>query len=96
MYQTGFKFKFIRDKFENNRALYDIDIFPISLEKPYSRIKFLIDKTKMQIFSVEYYGKDGNTYTIEINKLQSDLPMEDNIFTFDKAKFPKVEVVDMR
>jgi len=65
-------------------------------DSEYSKIRLLIDKDKMQIFQVEYFAKDGNQVTIEIQKLTPNGPVEEKNFTFDKAAYPKVEVVDMR
>lgn len=96
MYETGFKYTLIREKFENNRALYIIDLYPEDLNKQYSRIRFKIDKTKNEIYSVEYKGKDGNNYIITIHELIPNKPMPDNTFVFDEKACPACDVVDMR
>lgn len=96
VYEDGFKFKFIREKFEKGHALYEIDLYPIDLEKSYSRIKLKIDKDKMHIFSAKYFGKDGNHYTIEVLKFTPNAPMADSMFIFNEKDHPDVEVIDMR
>lgn len=97
VYQEGFKYKFVREKFEKARPLYEIDLFPVVPgEKEFSRIKLLIDKQKLQLFTVKYFGKDGNIYIIEIQKFQHDLEINDSVFVFDKSKHPDVEVIDLR
>ena len=96
IYEKGFKYKFVGDVFKHNRALYEIDIFPEDREKSYSRIKFQIDKTKMQIYSIQYIGKDGINYLIEIKEFTPNIKMDDKMFTFDKTKYPEVEINDMR
>lgn len=96
MYNSGFKYKFINEKFEGTRALYEIDLYPIDLEKEYSRIKLKVDKTKNEIYSIKQYGKDGNYYTIKILKFIPNVNMTDAMFTFDKSKHIGVEVNDMR
>jgi outer membrane lipoprotein-sorting protein len=42
------------------------------------------------------FDKSGNTFTYKITKYQTDLPVTASEFTFDKSKFPGVEVNDMR
>ncbi len=96
IYEKDFKYKFVNEKFQKGRALYEIDLFPIKRDKAYSRIKLKIDKTKMQIFSIKYYGKDGNHYTIEILKFTPDIEMNDKMFIFNEKEHPDVEVIDMR
>lgn len=96
MYTKNFKYKFVSDKFENTRTLQTVDLFPIDLEKEYSRIRLRIDKTKNQIFEITQYGKDGNTYTIRIIKFTPNVSLPATFFNFDKSKHKGVEVNDMR
>jgi outer membrane lipoprotein-sorting protein len=66
-YKTKFKVNYITDKFEKNRPLVEIDLIPKTIEnKKYSKITVKVDKTKQQIYSVRYVGKDGVSYLIEI------------------------------
>lgn len=96
IYEKGYKIKFIAEKFEGSRALYEIELYPTDLKKDFTKITLKIDKTKMQIFSMKRYGKDGTDYLIEVVKMETDKDMLDAMFTFDKTKFPKVEINDMR
>jgi outer membrane lipoprotein-sorting protein len=95
MYEKGFTYSFIGERFEKGIQLYDIDLFPTDKEKPYSRIKLKIDKNKLHIYSVEYIGKDNNVYRLEIMRFTPDLPMEDKIFYFNAKDHPGVDVIDM-
>jgi outer membrane lipoprotein-sorting protein len=96
IYEKGYKIRYIGEKFENARALYEIELYPIDLKKDFTKITLKIDKTKMQIFSMKRLGKDGTDYLIEVVKMDTDKEMADVMFTFDKTKYPKVEVNDMR
>jgi outer membrane lipoprotein-sorting protein len=96
IYEKGYKIRFINEKFEKNHNLYEIDLYPIDLKKDFSRITLKIDKQKMQLFSMKRFGKDGTDYYIEVLKMDTDNEMNDAMFTFDKTKYPKVEVNDMR
>lgn len=96
IYEKGYKVRFIKEKFEKNRALYEIELYPIDLKKDFSKITIMIDKQKMQLFSMKRFGKDGTDYYIEIIKMDTDKEMADGMFTFDKTKYPKVEINDMR
>lgn len=96
-YKSKFKVNFISDKFEKNRALLEFDFFPKQIEnKKYSKITIRIDKTKKQIFSVRYVGKDGVNYLIEIDKMLENPTIADTEVKFNKASYPDAEVIDMR
>lgn len=96
IYESGFKIRFIKEKFEKNRAIYEIELYPKDLKKDFTKINLKIDKDKMQIFSMKRFGKDGTDFYLEIISVKPNEEMADNIFLFDKTKFPKVEINDMR
>ena len=96
-YKSKFKVNFISDKFEKNRALLEFDFFPKQIEnKKYSKITIRIDKTKKQIFSVCYVGKDGVNYLIEIDKMLENPTISDSEVKFSKALYPDADIIDMR
>ena len=97
MYEKGFKYKFIRERFEDNRSVYEIELYPEKVnESQYSKVRLLVDKDKTQLYLIQYFAKDANRVTIEIQKITPNEAVADNVFNFDKTKYPKVEVVDMR
>jgi outer membrane lipoprotein-sorting protein len=96
IYEKGFKIRFIRERFEKTRALYEIELYPKDLKKDYTKINLKIDKDKMQLFSMKRFGKDGNDFYIEILSFKTNEEMNDAMFAFDKSKYPNVEVNDMR
>ena len=96
-YKSKFKVNFISDKFEKNRALLEFDFFPKQIEnKKYSKITIRIDKTKKQIYSVRYVGKDGVNYLVEIDKMLENPTITDAEVKFNKASYPGAELIDMR
>lgn len=97
MYEKGFKYKFIQDRFEGSRAIYVIDLYPENVEKSeYSKVRLSIDKDKSQLWKAEYFAKDGNKYTITVNTFKVNEQISDASFVFDKAKNPGVKVIDER
>ncbi|HOK38234.1 MAG TPA: outer membrane lipoprotein carrier protein LolA [Bacteroidales bacterium] len=96
-YKNNYKVKYIAEKFEKNRPLVEIDLFPKNIEnKKYSRITIKVDKTKKQIYSVRYIGKDGVNYLIEITKFEENPVIQDNQIKFSKDLYPSVEIIDLR
>ena len=75
----------------------EFDFFPKQIEnKKYSKITIRIDKTKKQIFSVRYVGKDGVNYLIEIDKMLENPTISDSEVKFSKALYPDADIIDMR
>jgi len=96
IYESGYKVRYISEKFEETRALHEIELYPKDLKKDFSKITLKIDKTKNELYSMQRFGKDGNIYTIKVLTMTTDQAMTDAMFTFDKTKFPKVEIIDLR
>jgi len=96
MYDKGFKYKYIKEVFEDTRPLYVIDLIPEKYDGEYSRIRLKIDKSKNTIYSMKRFGNDGNIYTIKIKKMETNKPLTDSMFKFNKTKYPDVEIIDTR
>ncbi|MEI6899054.1 MAG: outer membrane lipoprotein carrier protein LolA [Bacteroidota bacterium] len=93
-YNSNYKSKVIKDKSITDPNIEAIELTPNSV-KNFNKAMITVDKTKKQIKSFSLYDKNGNTFTYKITKFQTDLPVTAGDFTFDKAKFPGVEVIDM-
>ncbi|RLD64385.1 MAG: outer membrane lipoprotein carrier protein LolA [Bacteroidetes bacterium] len=96
IYNKGFKYKYISEVVEDGRKLYLIELVPRNKKKNFFKIKVKIDKAKYQLYSIKYFSKDGNRYTIKIKNFKPNVKMQDDMFTFDTKAHPDVEVVDMR
>jgi outer membrane lipoprotein-sorting protein len=96
-YKTNFKVKYVAEKFEANRPLVEIDMIPKVIEgKKYTKITVKVDKTKKQIYSVRYVGKDGVSYLIEISKFVENPAITDAEIKYSSGLYPGAEVIDMR
>lgn len=97
IYEKGFKYKFVQERFESNRAIYVIDLFPEDVKNSeFSSVRLHILKDKSQIWKIEYFAKDKNIYVITVNTFEPNVTLADATFAFDKTKFPGVEVIDER
>ncbi len=96
-FEKEFKVRFVADKFEKNRPLVEIDLFPNKIDdKKYSRITLKVDKTKKQIYSVRYVGKDGVSYLIEIHGFSENPNLPDSEIKYSDKLFPGADIIDMR
>ncbi|MGD9977592.1 MAG: outer membrane lipoprotein carrier protein LolA [Bacteroidales bacterium] len=95
-YDKNFKYKFIGEKSEKNRKVYELEFFPKDLKLQYSSIKLRLDKNSLEPSFIRYQGKDGNNYIVSIKSFKSNLPVREERFTFEVNKHKGIEVVDMR
>lgn len=93
LYEEGFKYKFVEEK-EGNQI---VNLYPKSAdEKAYHRITLHINKAKNQISKVVVFGKDGTNTSYKIKTFTANTAITDSYFTFNKTKYPNVEVIDLR
>jgi outer membrane lipoprotein carrier protein len=95
-YNRDFKYRYVRETALNGKKYHEIDLFPMNLDQPYSRIKIFISQKNELPEIISSIGKDGVDYTVNLRNLHSDEEINDLAFTFDPAKNKKVEVIDMR
>jgi len=96
IYEEGFKYKYIGEGTFDNVAVEEIDLVPEDLEKPYFKIKVFVNKGKKQLKAIQYLGKDGSRYVINIKLLETNKSFDDSFFMFDKSKYPNAFEVDLR
>ena len=97
-YEKGFKTQFVEEKKDASGAVLQVvKLFPTDAgKKPYHTVVLTVDKAKNEPRSVQVLYKDGNIVTYTLKKFTANAVLADALFTFDKAKFPGVEVNDMR
>ena len=106
-YQKGYKYKFIEDKYVSKNIVHIIELYPEKLNldlfeedddesNNFSKIVLHIDQKNKQIRLIKFVGKDGNNYTIDIKKFQSNEDVDDKSFIFNAKDYEEVEVIDLR
>ncbi len=98
IYETGFKSQFIEEKKDEAGTLVQIiKLFPLEPgKKPYHTVIMTVDKNKVEPKVVKVLYKDGNEVTYTLKKFTPNVDIFDSVFTFDKSKYPGVEVNDVR
>ena len=91
LYREGYKYRFIEESQEGSI----IDLYPEDLTTEFSRIRLIIGK-EADLKEAEYRRKDGITLFVKVKTydLKKDYPA--SFFLFDPARYPGVEVIDMR
>ena len=96
IYEKGFNYTYVGEEKVEGKVAQVIDLFPLDKAKEFTKVRLSIDKSKYQILMAKTYNKDGNTYTLAMKNMKTDQNLAPDYFKFDPAKYPKVEINDMR
>lgn len=97
IWESGFKFQFVKESVENGRTIQEIKLFPKDAQKvKYHTIILKVDKIKKEVQKVIIKGKDGLDITFEIKKFETNKDVPDSTFVFEKTLFPGVHLIDNR
>ncbi len=96
MYNKGFISKIAEERKEAGKDIAVIELVPTNKKRNYFKIKLTIDKTNQTILKSVVYDKSGTIHTYTITNQVPNYKLEDKTFKFDKTKYPKVEVIDLR
>ena len=91
IYENGYKSQYIELK-ENNHI---IDLFPIESNE-FKNIQLHIDQDKIQLKKIILFDKNGGSFSYSITKLITDKEIDENVFKFNEANYPDLEIIDLR
>jgi len=91
-YSKDYKSRFIEEK-GNDQV---IELYPLKKGKSFTKVRLTIDKTKKQISKFVIFDRSGSTFSYLVDKFVADQAVADNVFSFNKAEHPGVEINDMR
>ena len=94
-YDKDFLYKLNGSQKHGNKMLQEIEMTPVDKTKNFFKIYLYVDNTAKTVVSSKMLDKSGNKYTYTINNLNGNAQLSDATFTFDKTKYPGVEVVDL-
>ena len=95
-YDKDFAYKMNGEKKAGAKTLQEIEMTPTDKSKAFHKVYVYVDKGSKTIYSTKVLEKNGNKYTYTVNNLNSKAPIADDMFVFDKKKYPGVEEVDLR
>jgi outer membrane lipoprotein-sorting protein len=77
-------------------VLQEIEMTPSNKSRPFHKVYVWVDKATNTIYRTRILEKSGTRYVYTINSFKPNVNIPDATFTFDKKKYPGVEVVDLR
>ncbi|WP_460936881.1 LolA family protein [Spirosoma humi] len=96
IYKRGFDYRFLKEQKQGGRTL---EVIELTSNRPKSAIKTVqisVDKADKSVRNWLIVNKDGKQTSYTITKFTPNVNVPDTFFAFDKAKYPGVEVVDLR
>ncbi len=95
-YDKDFHYLLNGEKKVGSKTIQEIEMTPIDKTKAFHKVYVQVDKSAKTIYSTRVLENGGNRYSYTVTSLKTNTNMADGIFTFDKAKYPGVEVIDLR
>ncbi len=95
-YNKDFMYALQKDGVVGGKSVNKVVLQPIDKSKPLSLVYLAIDKATKNIISATVVEKSGNRYIYNVSNFKTNVAAPDANFTFDRSKYPGVEVVDLR
>jgi outer membrane lipoprotein-sorting protein len=94
-YDKEYSYKYIGKRKVNGKDCDIVQLVPTSKNKQFSKVELAVDKNNT-IVGGNIWEKNGNQFKYDVSGFTSNPNISDAMFTFDKKKYPGVEVVDLR
>lgn len=95
-YDNDFLYKLNGEKKQGAKTIQEIEMTPTDKTKSFSKVYVYVDKAAKTLSGTKVLETSGNRYSYTVNSLTPNTTIDDKQFVFDKAKYPGVEVVDLR
>ena len=95
-YDRDFLYKLNGEKKVAGKTVQEVELTPTNKNRPFHKVYLLVDKATKTLYSARILEKNGNRYSYTINSFKPSVAVTDAQFVFNKAKYPGVEVVDLR
>jgi outer membrane lipoprotein carrier protein len=90
-YDKDFTYKLL----PSTGAFNEIEMLPIDKRKNFVKVNLFFDKTKNTLLKARILDKSNNITELKVNSFNMASSLNDNLFVFNKAKYPKdVEILD--
>ena len=87
-FEDGYIYKWDIEQNIKGRKIQFIKLLPIDSNAEYKNVLLGVDKHTKNINNLIYLMENGTRTEIKISSFKTDQPLSENIFTFDKSKYP--------
>jgi outer membrane lipoprotein carrier protein len=96
LYKKGYKYSYVQEAKENGELVDVIELSPEDRTNQIFKVRMKVSKVDKSVKSWQMFKKNGNRYTVKINKFTPNVPVDATTFNFDKTKYKGVRVIDLR
>lgn len=96
MYKKGYKYAYAGDETIGGVKYDVIELAPEDRKNPIFKVRLFINQKDKSLKSWEMFRNNGSRYTYTIQNFKANPPLAADTFTFNKAKYNGVTVVDLR
>jgi outer membrane lipoprotein-sorting protein len=96
LYKKGYKYSYVQEAKENGELVDVIELSPEDRTNQIFKVRMKVSKADKSVKSWQMFKKNGNRYTVKINKFTPNVPVDATTFNFDKTKYKGVRVIDLR
>ncbi|MES2797173.1 MAG: outer membrane lipoprotein carrier protein LolA [Bacteroidota bacterium] len=96
IYKKGYKYAFIEEQKAGTKVYEVVELTPEKVNSQIAKLRITVDKKDKSVKSWRITTKDGKKQSFKIDKFVALKGLSDTHFNFDKAKYPGVEVIDLR
>lgn len=94
-YEKEYKISYSGTKSVSGSSVDVIELQPIKATS-FSKLLLYVNKSSNMIIGGQMFEKQGGSYTYSISNVKFNTGVSDSEFTFNSAKHPGVEVIDLR
>ena len=96
MYQQNFWYRIKEKGMVNGKRVYIVELTPMDKDEEYFKIDLTIDADGMIVVGSRIYTKSGIHYIYSIGDFTPNVQLPEDFFAFDPARYPGIEIVDLR
>ena len=97
MYKKGYKYAYTGPEKGQDGVMYDvIEMAPEDRNNPIFKVRLYINQKDKSLKSWKMFRNNGSRYTYSIKNFQPNPTLAADTFSFNKAKYKGVSVVDLR
>lgn len=95
-YKNGYKYILIGNETIESVSHSVIDLVPNDKDAQFFKIKLYISDKDYSLKNWTMFDRSGSKYRYSIKDFDAKNTLNDSMFSFDTAKYPGVEVIDLR
>lgn len=92
----AFIFAIVNEENVGGTQMVMIEAKPVDEDSDYSKMRLAITKQSQAVKSLKIFNKDGSRFTMHINQIQSNYPVNEKTFMFNAEDYEGVQIEDLR